>query len=720
MRVERAGHVREQEFRAWMDAQDWIQSTRQTRLTDARRVEKHYGDLDVAYEADKFAAILADLTYTAADNEVGKPNPSRLEIDGDIRNSLASYRSALGVYRQFREESDADADGLSQADRIRRFVISNYVEPARQRGEKELSVRSGDIHREMGLQNAMPSVCSAIGRARFEQDAGVRLIHREGPANSSTVVFTFEIGDDSLDVAGAEVALRERFGSPINESDKMVAFQTPRGRQIALQRDVQKVSIWTEQDSQLGEPPSGEFQEYDAAAGRHSNLPPRLRHEPPAPLAAQGYPKPVYNVTVQSRSELARLLRWYGPETAEIDRGALEELKRRFLVSFPDFEPANFASEAGGFYEEEDGYKRKLIARAQSLVAQQPPLGDAELGQGLYEVLTSRDSNLLGHYKTHELLSAVRKTHPHVLEAAIGKLVRNPVPPQDAIEEFLAGVWPVLAEGQQSKPYDISRTLPTTILALVKPIEAIAVRYQRFWNAGKLLLDRSLFANAPLSGDEYTDVMAMSRQIFAIMRDEWGWRPRDLWDVQGFIWVTCEKRDDMAPGEGTREEGQQQAMPKPTNLILYGPPGTGKTYATAEEAVRLCDGEAPGARADILNCYDELRREGRVEFVTFHQSFSYEEFIEGLRPTTGDDDEVSTAGFRLEPRNGVFRNICALADQSRRSRRKGWGVRSLGSPVLQNVAWTRGRRRIYSRCCHRGKLCRLEPWRRSGLVTGRI
>ncbi|WP_245415086.1 AAA family ATPase [Aureimonas flava] len=111
------------------------------------------------------------------------------------------------------------------------------------------------------------------------------------------------------------------------------------------------------------------------------------------------------------------------------------------------------------------------------------------------------------------------------------------------------------------------------------------------------------------------------------------------------------------------------AMPAATNLILYGPPGTGKTYATAWEAVRLCLGDAAAEpvrddRDALMAEYRRLAGEGRIEFVTFHQSMAYEDFVEGRQPMTGSDDDegASSAGFRLETVPGIFRRIAKRAE----------------------------------------------------------
>jgi hypothetical protein len=110
-------------------------------------------------------------------------------------------------------------------------------------------------------------------------------------------------------------------------------------------------------------------------------------------------------------------------------------------------------------------------------------------------------------------------------------------------------------------------------------------------------------------------------------------------------------------GSPDRAGGHVQAQ----NVILFGPPGTGKTYATALRAVRLCDGIAEKEdRAALMRRYRELSKAGRIEFVTFHQSYSYEDFVEGIRPVVATAGNASGA-ITYECRDGVFKQLCATA-----------------------------------------------------------
>jgi len=91
----------------------------------------------------------------------------------------------------------------------------------------------------------------------------------------------------------------------------------------------------------------------------------------------------------------------------------------------------------------------------------------------------------------------------------------------------------------------------------------------------------------------------------------------------------------------------------PLNLILYGPPGTGKTYQSRRIAVEICDGKLPVQGLEYR--YKELSQDNRIAFVTFHQSFGYEEFIEGIRASV---PRGSSGGLSYEVQPGIFRRIC--------------------------------------------------------------
>lgn len=86
-------------------------------------------------------------------------------------------------------------------------------------------------------------------------------------------------------------------------------------------------------------------------------------------------------------------------------------------------------------------------------------------------------------------------------------------------------------------------------------------------------------------------------------------------------------------------------------IVLQGAPGTGKTYKTSELAVRLCSPQFAqwDDRKALMDEYRRLSDEGRVGFVTFHQSLDYEEFIEGLRP-----EPVQPSGITYTPQPGIF------------------------------------------------------------------
>lgn len=93
----------------------------------------------------------------------------------------------------------------------------------------------------------------------------------------------------------------------------------------------------------------------------------------------------------------------------------------------------------------------------------------------------------------------------------------------------------------------------------------------------------------------------------------------------------------------------------PLNTILYGPPGTGKTYNTILRAAEIVENRKIDSYDEALKIFkDNLHN--RIEFITFHQNYSYEDFIQGLRPET---DNKSSLTF--DKKDGIFKQIADKA-----------------------------------------------------------
>ena len=126
-------------------------------------------------------------------------------------------------------------------------------------------------------------------------------------------------------------------------------------------------------------------------------------------------------------------------------------------------------------------------------------------------------------------------------------------------------------------------------------------------------------------------------------------------------------RDELADAlEIIKKKEVNNPMTFAKNTILYGPPGTGKTYQTINYAVAIIEGKSleevqAENHEEVLKRYRKYRQDGRIEFTTFHQSFGYEDFIEGIRPKFIGENEEEAGEIQYEITKGIFKAFCLKA-----------------------------------------------------------
>lgn len=146
--------------------------------------------------------------------------------------------------------------------------------------------------------------------------------------------------------------------------------------------------------------------------------------------------------------------------------------------------------------------------------------------------------------------------------------------------------------------------------------------------------------------------------------------------MKEFILCTKDKVGDILNNNETSNtqniDNNTSKTKQALNQILYGPPGTGKTYNTINKALEIIDlsffeenkidnkndtkEQQKEKRKVLVNKFNELRKEGRIEFVTFHQNYSYEDFIEGIKPDTKKSENLS-----FYRKKGIFKSISEKA-----------------------------------------------------------
>lgn len=135
-------------------------------------------------------------------------------------------------------------------------------------------------------------------------------------------------------------------------------------------------------------------------------------------------------------------------------------------------------------------------------------------------------------------------------------------------------------------------------------------------------------------------------------------KQRGLKDLSSDSLEVTQEAQSEASGQKTFTNIKQQTA----NIILYGPPGTGKTYSTKFETLKIIEGqpETDLTREEVNQLFEDYIESGQVVFTTFHQSMSYEDFVEGIKPII--DPETDQMIYKVK--NGLFKSIANQAREN--------------------------------------------------------
>jgi 5-methylcytosine-specific restriction protein B len=238
-------------------------------------------------------------------------------------------------------------------------------------------------------------------------------------------------------------------------------------------------------------------------------------------------------------------------------------------------------------------------------------------------------------------------------------------PDADTFREVLARWEAAVRGGAMAKMY---RVVISRVFAAVRPTLFTTIlppaSCQRLL---AILRDQFQLAQPPSSESDWA---ALNASITESAR-QGGLDPERALENNVALWALLKERsrDGAQQPNGPAETAAPlPAMPKasrilePRNLVLYGPPGTGKTWSTVRQALAIAAPELLEGEPDqevLKSRFDQMVDSGQVVFTTFHQSFSYEDFVEGLRATSHN----GSLQYTVEP--GIFKRLCDRAREGR-------------------------------------------------------
>lgn len=250
----------------------------------------------------------------------------------------------------------------------------------------------------------------------------------------------------------------------------------------------------------------------------------------------------------------------------------------------------------------------------------------------------------------------------------------------DGIQAFFNMCNDILHIDNNNKLFDIAqKTIHAHLAEAGMPVFALSrilhcLKPFTFSILGESITDSLVYRAIGLELKDPEDIsqyVANCHKILDFRNSNFKFKNLRIFDMQS--WQILADQLEEAPMELAPSELPLKKSEGSLNQILYGPPGTGKTYNVVRYAVELIEGKKINpdeSYSDVKSRYEKYCSSGQIKFTTFHQSLSYEEFVEGIRPVVvdrfGNDTNLAHADTTViyRPYNGVFKALCEKAAKS--------------------------------------------------------
>ncbi|WP_017182138.1 MULTISPECIES: McrB family protein [Sphingomonadaceae] len=698
--------MREAEFKAWLGAEGYSKTTISTLMTDVRRIEKAYGDLDNLPDGLTLAKLRTALQYSKADERAKRENPSRFEVDGNLYDSLAHFRATLNFYQRFVDSAALHQNGAALG--LTAQDILAAIERCDAAGSVEAFIASHE-----GLGN--PAKFWLLHRGKrypskvIVRDALGHIGSEALPGGGQCKTALDALGFVVIDWSAFKV-LRDTF---LSRMTGFMDFRRQDGDYWTTERrykdkvieKVRSVAASSADDGVAGE------QIYRALSVEGQGAPLSWRTLDEVQKA---------DVDLRDRfyETVGRMARSEDDPLATIADGAkaLEQLKADGIAGLRRGEVLAITISVVGTVHPEAAswfkisrieamgqrlFGRKLFAHAEftptdldeflQIMRALFALFGTEIGwnpadlfdvQGfvwvaLEDKWEGEEEAPLMEVQATDVPAEILQEGPYwFVGASFGRT-------SDQFDRFIAeGIWEIDSPSDRHReqvlrmqsgeriaikatyvrknglPFD-NRGRPASVMS----IKAIGTITSNDGDGERISVDWEP-TSAPREWYHYTyqptiwEVYPTNEMAERLIRFAFHGEAQDYdWFLQKWGRLTADEDTPVDPVKRS-----------PLNLILYGPPGTGKTYRTMAEAVRLCRGLAEDdpllndaeRRQELRQAYEELKGQGQIGFVTFHQNYAYEDFVEGLRPQPLADG----VGFTLKAQPGILRQMAEAAELS--------------------------------------------------------